>query len=85
MLSAGLGVLNITAGPVLGAFLLGVLTTSIGPRDMIAGMAAGLLLLFFVWQGGVVAWTWYSLIGASTTALVAGAAAAARRLTFRAA
>lgn len=71
VLDAGLMVLSLTSGPVLGAFLVGVLSRSVGPRAMLTGMAAGMLVLVWAWWTGAVAWTWYAFIGASVTAGVA--------------
>ena len=41
VLDAGLSVLSLTTGPVLGAFMVGVLTRHVGSRAMLGGMAAG--------------------------------------------
>ena len=38
VLDAGLAVLSLAAGPVLGAFLVGVLTTRVGTHAMLTGM-----------------------------------------------
>ena len=56
---------------VLGAFLIGTLMTTIAERDALAGMIAGLVTMTFVWGWTTVAFTWYVLIGATTTCLVA--------------
>jgi Na+/proline symporter len=71
VLDAGLAVLSLAAGPVLGAFLIGVLTSRVGTGSMLTGMAAGVATLVVCWWTGVVAWTWYAFIGASVTAAVA--------------
>ena len=63
--------LSLTTGPVLGAFLVGVLTRRVDERAMLTGMIAGVVVLALVWWTGAVAWTWYALIGASVTAAVA--------------
>jgi SSS family solute:Na+ symporter len=68
VLDAGLSVLSLTTGPVLGAFLVGVLTRRAGAAAMIAGMALGSIVLGALWWTGTVAWTWYALIGAAVTA-----------------
>ena len=44
-----------------------------------AGMAAGLALMIYVWLGTSIAFTWYVLIGTSATFLVAWAASLALR------
>jgi Na+/proline symporter len=71
VLDAGLMVLSLTSGPVLGAFLVGVLSRTVGPKAMLTGMAAGMLVLVWAWWTGAVAWTWYAFVGASVTAGVA--------------
>jgi SSS family transporter len=71
VLDAGLSVLSLGSGPVLGAFLLGTLSSSARERDVFAGMLAGLLTMGAVWWATPIAWTWYVLIGATTTIVVA--------------
>ena len=71
VLDAGLSVLSLTAGPILGAFLVGVATRRVGSRPMLAGMAAGFAALTWIWGTGAMAWTWYALFGAGVTATVA--------------
>jgi Na+/proline symporter len=79
VLDAGLLVLSFAAGPVLGAFLTGVLTTRVGSAAMLAGMAAGTAVVTIAWWTNSVAWTWYALIGAAVTAGVAAVLPAQRR------
>ena len=74
VLDTGLAVLSLAAGPVLGAFLVGVLTVRVGTRAMMTGMIAGVAVLAWVWWTGATAWTWYAFIGSSVTSLVALAA-----------
>jgi SSS family solute:Na+ symporter len=74
VLNAGLGVLSLAAGPVLGAFLVGVLTKRTGPRGMLAGMITGIVVLAWIWWSGALAWTWYAFVGAAVTSGVAVAA-----------
>jgi hypothetical protein len=50
--------------------MVGVLTRHVGARAMLAGMAAGGVMMFAIWWTGALAWTWYALAGASTTAVV---------------
>jgi solute:Na+ symporter, SSS family len=71
VLDAGLAVLSFASGSVLGAFLLGTLAPSIRERDTFAGMIAGLIVMTAVWWGTPIAFTWYVLIGAVTTCVVA--------------
>jgi Na+/proline symporter len=74
VLDNGLAVLSLASGPVLGAFLVGVLSSRVGTGAMLAGMAAGIVVLTVVWASGAVAWTWYAALGAGVTSLVALAA-----------
>ncbi len=71
VLDAGLAVLSFASGSVLGAFLLGTLAPSVSERDTFIGMLAGLAVMTAVWWGTPVAFTWYVLIGAVTTCVVA--------------
>ena len=71
VLDNGLAVLSLAAGPVLGAFLVGVLTRDVGGRAMLAGMATGVVVLFAIWWTAVLAWTWYAFVGAAVTGLTA--------------
>jgi solute:Na+ symporter, SSS family len=71
VLDAGLLVLSFAAGPVLGAFLVGVLTTRVGSRAMVAGMLAGIAGVTWVWWTAAAAWTWYSAVGVAITAATA--------------
>jgi Na+/proline symporter len=71
VLDAGLSVLSLAAGPVLGAFLTGVLTRRVGAEAILSGMVAGSGLVGWAWWTGSFAWTWFAFLGASTTAGVA--------------
>src|SRR5688500_10329259 len=71
VLDAGLAVLSLAAGAVLGAFLLGTLAPSMRERDVFAGMIAGLVVMTVVWWAAPIAFTWYLIIGAGTTCAVA--------------
>jgi solute:Na+ symporter, SSS family len=71
VLDSGLLVLSFAAGPVLGAFLVGVLTRRVQSGAMVAGMIAGTLAVSWIWWTDAAAWTWYSAVGAGATALVA--------------
>ena len=72
VLNAGLAVLSFASGSVLGAFLLGTLAPSVRERDTLLGMIAGLAVMIAVWWATPIGFTWYVLIGASTTCAVAG-------------
>jgi solute:Na+ symporter, SSS family len=71
VLNAGLAVLSFASGSVLGAFLLGTLAPSIRERDTLLGMIAGLIVMSAVWWATTIGFTWYVLIGATTTCAVA--------------
>jgi len=77
VLDAGLLVLSFAAGPVLGAFLVGVLTTRVGSGAMVAGMLAGVATVTWIWWTNAAAWTWYSAAGVAITAAIAIVASAA--------
>ena len=77
VLDAGLAVLSYASGPVLGAFLLGTLASTITEAETFIGMIAGLAVMTIVWGWTPIAFTWYIFIGASITAIVAFAAHAA--------
>jgi SSS family transporter len=71
VLDAGLAVLSLASGPVLGAFLVGVFTTRVNATSMLTGMIAGAIVLVALWWTDAVAWTWYAFIGAAVTGVVA--------------
>jgi SSS family solute:Na+ symporter len=71
VLDNGLAVLSLAAGPVLGAFLVGVLTKRVRTAAMMAGIVTGIVVVASVWWTGAVAWTWYAFIGAAVTSGVA--------------
>ena len=74
VLDAGLAVLSLAAGPVLGAFLVGVFTTRVDARAMLIGMIGGAAALVVLWWTAAIAWTWYAFTGAAVTGLLALAA-----------
>ena len=67
VLDAGLLVLSFAAGPVLGAFLTGVLVRRVSSTAMLWGMIGGTAVVTYVWWATPVAWTWYALLGAVCT------------------
>ena len=75
VLDAGLSALALATGAVLGAFLLGNYRPSVGGGATFLGMTAGIIAVVALWLGSPVAWTWHALVGATTTIVVALAAA----------
>ena len=80
VLDTGLAVLSLSAGPVLGAFLVGVLSRRVGATHMLIGMLAGFAVLIWIWWFGLTGCTWYAFAG---SAVAAGVAHAAARLAPR--
>lgn len=70
VLEAGLSIASIIYGALLGVFLLGLLTRRTSEYGAMAGMVASLAMMFYVKSYTSIAWTWYVLIGSSTTVLV---------------
>lgn len=71
VLDAGLAVLSFASGPVLGAFLIATLMSGVSEAPVFWGMVTGLVVMSGVWWATPVAFTWYVLIGATTTCAVA--------------
>jgi len=69
VLDAGLAVLSLGSGAVLGAFLLGSLWSHVTSRAVLWGMVVGLLVPSFLWAFTPLAWTWYAFVGATMTVL----------------
>jgi len=61
--TVGLTIASIVYGPMLGAFLLGVLTTSTTETGAIAGVGVSLAAMIGVRVFTPLAWTWYVLAG----------------------
>jgi Na+/proline symporter len=61
--TVGLTIASIVYGPMLGAFLLGVLTTSANERGVIAGIGVSLVSMIGVRVFTPLAWTWYVVAG----------------------
>ncbi len=71
LLDSGLSVLSLTSGPVLGAFLVGVLSTRVRSTAMLIGMAVGTVTVGWIFWTGAAGFTWYALVGAAVTSGVA--------------
>src|SRR5947209_1253457 len=63
VLVAGLTIASLVYGPMLGAFLLGVLTRRANQTGVMAGMTVSLAFMLAVWLYTSIAWTWYVLMG----------------------
>jgi len=63
--TTGLTIASLVYGPMLGVFLLGVLTKRANQTGVMAGMALSLAFMLFIKIefSAAVAWTWYVLIG----------------------
>src|SRR5262244_1708043 len=61
--TTGLTIASLVYGPLLGAFLLGVLTKRANQRGVMAGMAISLALMLLINFTTSIAWTWYVLTG----------------------
>ncbi len=70
VLETGLSIASVLYGSLLGVFLLGVLTRKPGEWAAILGMASGFAATLALVLGTHVAYTWYVLVGSSTTFIV---------------
>ena len=61
--TVGLTIASIVYGPMLGAFLMGVLTTSATQAGVMAGIAVSLVAMVAVKLFTPLAWTWYVIAG----------------------
>jgi Na+/proline symporter len=61
--TTGLTIASLVYGPMLGAFLLGVLTKRANQVGVMSGMAAALVFMLLVKFYTTIAWTWYVLMG----------------------
>jgi len=71
---AGLTIASLVYGPMLGAFLLGVLTTRATEAGVMIGIAVSLASMVAVWLWTPLAWTWYVLAGTAICMTVGYAA-----------
>lgn len=74
---AGLTIASIVQGPMLGAFLLGVLTRRTTETGVIVGIGVSLAAMIAVALFSPLAWTWYPLAGTIVCVLVGSAASRA--------
>lgn len=68
--TVGLTIASIVYGPMLGAFLLGVLTTRVTAQGAAIGLAVSLAAMIGVRVWTELAWTWYVLVGTAICAVV---------------
>lgn len=61
--TAGLTIASLVYGPMLGAFLLGLLTRKTHQTGIMIGMSGSLLIMLLIWWKTNLAWTWYALFG----------------------
>lgn len=61
--TTGLAIASCVYGPMLGAFLLGVLTTRANQRGVVVGMGVSLAVMTWIKFQTPLAWTWYVLVG----------------------
>jgi SSS family transporter len=62
--TVGLTIASIVYGPMLGAFLLGILTTTARQGDVMIGIFWALVAMVAINRFTPLAWTWYVLVGA---------------------
>lgn len=67
-----LSIASFTYGGLLGTFLLGILVKNAQQEDALAGFIAGIFVMISVISLKLVAWTWFTFIGVSTTLIVGG-------------
>ncbi len=70
LVELALGIASVTYGGLLGTFLLGVLSPRIRQGDAMIGFASGIAIMIVVVTTTGIAWTWYTIIGTSTTLIV---------------
>lgn len=61
--TTGLTIASLVYGPMLGAFLLGVLTKRANQTGVMVGMGAALAAMAIIWFKTHLAWTWYVITG----------------------
>ena len=68
--TTGLTIASLVYGPMLGAFLLGVLTRRANQPGVITGIAVSLAFMVAVKRYSRLAWTWYVLAGTIVCVIV---------------
>ena len=67
VVEVGLQIASVAYGALLGAFLLGTLTRRANQSGAMIGMACGLGVELYLWQGTRIPWTWWVAIGTCVT------------------
>ncbi|MGE5497450.1 MAG: hypothetical protein ACM3Q2_05240, partial [Syntrophothermus sp.] len=65
-----LSIASFTYGGLLGTFLLGLFVKRATQEDALAGFTSGIFVMITVISLKLVAWTWFTIIGVSTTMLI---------------
>jgi SSS family transporter len=68
--TTGLTIASLVYGPMLGAFLLGVLTKRANQTGVMVGMATSICVMSLVWYKTKLAWTWYVFFGTAVCFIV---------------
>ncbi len=64
-----LSIASFTYGGLLGTFLLGFFFRHVNQSSAITGFTLAIIVMIFVISFGIVAWTWYTIIGVAVTLL----------------
>jgi len=78
LLEAGLTLLSLPYGSLLGLFLLGTFDNRATPKASLLGMFAGFIVVLLIYRFTTVAFTWYFLIGSVITFAVGALLSRAR-------
>src|SRR5262249_7988932 len=78
--TVGLTIASIVYGPMLGAFLLGVLTRSATEPGVMGGIGVSLVAMVGVHAFAGLAWTWYVLVGTAICVTVGAVVSRVARL-----
>src|SRR5581483_4891364 len=67
VIEVGLQIASVAQGPMLGVFLLGVLTRKASEKGATLGMFCGFITNLYLWLATHVPWTWYVMLGSLIT------------------
>lgn len=65
-----LAIASFTTGIILGLFLLGILTRTVGQAGALVGLVAGVSAVSYAKFATALAWPWYALLGSATVFVV---------------